>query len=126
MIKVLLGTAFLTVALAIVPSIASADPYCSSCPNTCAGLGLGHRDCSELPRARGLCCVDLTQKGLKIAHELDRASDDNDRHDIRDRAVAAEHCPSGFSPSERKCSQDERRRGCKDMRLPGGLGCVRR
>jgi hypothetical protein len=37
-----------------------------------------------------------------------------------------ERCPSGFSPSERKCSQDERRRGCKDMRLPGGLGCVRR
>ena len=37
-----------------------------------------------------------------------------------------EHCPSGFSPSERKCSTEERRRGCKDMRLPGGLGCVKR
>jgi hypothetical protein len=35
-------------------------------------------------------------------------------------------CPSGFSPSEQKCSPEERRRGCKDMRLPGGLGCVRR
>jgi len=38
----------------------------------------------------------------------------------------AESCPSGFSPSENKCSVEERRRGCKDMRLPGGLGCVRR
>lgn len=37
-----------------------------------------------------------------------------------------ERCPSGFSPSENKCSVEERRRGCKDMRLPGGLGCVRR
>lgn len=37
-----------------------------------------------------------------------------------------EQCPSGFSPSEQKCSPEERRRGCKDMRLPGGLGCVRR
>lgn len=37
-----------------------------------------------------------------------------------------EHCPSGFSPSERKCSTEERRHGCKDMRLPGGLGCVSR
>lgn len=37
-----------------------------------------------------------------------------------------ERCPSGFSPSERKCSQEERRRGCRDMRLPGGLGCVSR
>ena len=37
-----------------------------------------------------------------------------------------ERCPSGFSPSENKCSPEERRRGCKDMRLPGGLGCVSR
>ena len=37
-----------------------------------------------------------------------------------------ERCPSGFEPSERKCSPEERRRGCKDMRLPGGLGCVHR
>lgn len=37
-----------------------------------------------------------------------------------------ERCPSGFSPSERKCTPEERRRGCKDMRLPGGLGCVKR
>jgi len=37
-----------------------------------------------------------------------------------------EHCPSGFSPSENKCSPDERRRGCRDIRLPSGLGCVSR
>ncbi len=37
-----------------------------------------------------------------------------------------ERCPAGFTPSEQKCTQDERRRGCRDMRLPGGLGCVDR
>jgi hypothetical protein len=37
-----------------------------------------------------------------------------------------ERCPSGFQPSENKCSREERRRGCQDMRLPGGLGCVKR
>lgn len=37
-----------------------------------------------------------------------------------------ERCPSGFTPSERKCTKEERRRGCQDMRLPGGLGCVKR
>jgi hypothetical protein len=37
-----------------------------------------------------------------------------------------ERCPSGFSPSENKCSKAERRNGCRDMRLPGGLGCVSR
>jgi len=40
--------------------------------------------------------------------------------------VVHERCPSGYSPSERKCTQAERKKGCKDMRLPGGLGCVRR
>jgi hypothetical protein len=37
-----------------------------------------------------------------------------------------DRCPKGFSPSERKCTQEERRRGCRDMRLPSGLGCVDR
>lgn len=37
-----------------------------------------------------------------------------------------ETCPSGFRPSEQKCSPKERKHGCQDMRLPGGLGCVRR
>ena len=41
-------------------------------------------------------------------------------------ARRAETCPAGFSPSEQKCSQDERRRGCKDIRMDGGLGCVKR
>lgn len=48
------------------------------------------------------------------------------REAARSRVPAPERCPSGFSPSERKCSQEERRRGCQDMRLPGGLGCVKR
>jgi hypothetical protein len=37
-----------------------------------------------------------------------------------------ERCPSGFSPSEDKCRPEERKRGCKDIRMPSGLGCVRR
>lgn len=41
-------------------------------------------------------------------------------------APAYDRCPAGFSPSENKCSPEERRRGCKDIRLPSGLGCVRR
>lgn len=40
--------------------------------------------------------------------------------------IKFERCPSGFSPSEQKCSKEERKRGCKDMRLPSGLGCVKR
>lgn len=41
-------------------------------------------------------------------------------------APSVDRCPPGFSPSERKCSSDERRRGCRDIRTPSGLGCVSR
>lgn len=41
-------------------------------------------------------------------------------------AAQPERCPPGFTPSEIKCTPQERKRGCKDVRLPGGLGCVRR
>jgi hypothetical protein len=41
-------------------------------------------------------------------------------------APQVDRCPPGFSPSERKCSPDERRRGCRDIRTPSGLGCVSR
>ena len=70
--------------------------------------------------------------------EKDRRRLDNERRQLDDERrqheaqvnrpppPQQEHCPSGFSPSENKCSVEERRRGCKDMRLPGGLGCVHR
>jgi hypothetical protein len=41
-------------------------------------------------------------------------------------APPPDRCPPGFSPSEQKCSPEERRRGCRDMRMPSGLGCVDR
>ena len=42
------------------------------------------------------------------------------------RAPAQDRCPAGFSPSERKCTAQERKKGCRDIRTPGGLGCVSR
>jgi len=34
--------------------------------------------------------------------------------------------PQGYQQSEQKCSNEEKRHGCKDIRLESGLGCVRR
>jgi len=42
------------------------------------------------------------------------------------RSRADERCPSGFKPSENKCTPQERKHGCKDIRLSNGLGCVNR
>lgn len=107
--------------VAIDAQIAGADPHCRACPYSCGDLGLKHKDCSEIAGVKGLCCLDLTDKGLKLALEQERSLPR-----VGAQASVQDHCPSGFSPSERKCSNEERRRGCKDMRLPSGLGCVKR
>lgn len=114
-----LAAALLIVALGFFAQTSSADPFCQACPYSCDDLGLGHKDCSELSNSRGLCCLDLTQKGLKLAQAQANALDNGS-------VASNERCPAGFQPSEQKCSQQERRNGCKDIRLPNGLGCVNR
>jgi len=114
-----LGSLIFLLGLGVFPDRVSADPYCQACPYSCDDLGLGRKDCSELSSSRGLCCLDLTQKGLKLAQAQAAALNSG-------AVAAAERCPSGFQPSEQKCTQAERRNGCKDIRLPGGLGCVNR
>jgi hypothetical protein len=62
----------------------------------------------------------------ELDRERGRLEDERRRVEEQRRRDRDERCPSGYSPSERKCSTEERRRGCKDMRLSNGLGCVRR
>ena len=84
---------------------------------------MGKKDCSFVSESRGVCCLDLTKKGLEVAQAQDQAAP---QQGYGRPSATREECPAGFRPSEQKCSPEERRRGCKDMRLPGGLGCVRR
>ncbi len=116
---------FVLSAIALVLSIStvSATPHCRACPYSCTDLGMGSKDCSFVSESRGVCCLDLTKKALEVAmaqEQVGGAPGANRPLHVR------EECPPGFRQSEQKCSPDERRRGCKDMRLPGGLGCVRR
>ena len=99
-------------------SVASATPNCRPCPYACSDLGLGKKDCSVVSEAKGICCLDLTQKGLELAAAQEAALKAS-------AANQAGQCPRGFSPRERRCSDAERSRGCKDMRLPNGQGCVK-
>jgi hypothetical protein len=70
----------------------------------------------------------------RIERERDRLEEERRRLEYeRDRSppplqrpAPQDSCPSGFTPSEQKCSPSERARGCKDVRTPSGLGCVRR
>jgi hypothetical protein len=100
-----------------VPVTGSATPHCQPCPYSCYDLGLGKKDCSELSESRGLCCVDLTKKGLELAKEQERL--------LNKQPARVNSCPPGFKPSERSCSPDERKRGCHDQRVgPNRMGCV--
>lgn len=112
----LLATAFISMTLVFVAGSATATPHCQPCPYSCADLGLGKKDCSFVSDSRGVCCVDLTKKGLELAQEQEK---------LLGNKVAASGCPSGFKPSERRCSPDERKRGCRDQRVgPNNMGCV--
>lgn len=102
----------------LVAAPASATPNCRTCPYSCADLGLGKKDCSFVSETRGVCCVDLTQKGLEIAAAQEEALKAN-------AANRGGQCPAGFTPREQRCSNAERARGCRDMRLPSGQGCVK-
>lgn len=118
-----LTTITAVMAAVVVPALASATPHCRSCPYSCSDLGMGSKDCSFVSESRGVCCLDLTKRALEIAMAQEQVS--GAPGSSRPLAVRDE-CPAGFRPSEQKCSPDERRRGCKDMRLPSGLGCVKR
>jgi len=58
--------------------------------------------------------------------ERERENQNNSYHPPAPPPPRQDHCPSGFSPSEQKCTPQERSHGCKDIRLPSGLGCVSR
>ena len=55
------------VASMFMANVAFATPDCRPCPYSCSDLGLGKKDCSVVSDTRGVCCLDLTQKGLELA-----------------------------------------------------------
>jgi hypothetical protein len=117
--RYILSALCLTGALTAVTSVTelSATPHCQPCPYSCYDLGLGRKDCSELSQSRGLCCVDLTKRGLELAHEQERA--------LARNGMGVTPCPPGFNPSEQRCSDRERSQGCRDQRVgPERRGCV--
>jgi len=69
---------------------------------------------------------DIEIERQRVESERRRIEEERARQYTPPPPRRQESCPSGFSPSENKCSREERKRGCRDMRLPGGLGCVSR
>lgn len=102
---------------------ASATPDCRPCPYSCEDLGAGKKDCRFISESRGVCCLDLSPKGKDIAEAQAKVLQSQGLN--RPSSSSQERCPAGFQPREQRCSPEERRRGCKDVRLSSGLGCVK-
>ncbi len=80
---------------------------------------------AELRRER----EELRRERRELEEERKRDREDHHHtppHSPLPRPTAHLQCPPGFSQSERKCTVEERRKGCKDIRMSNGLGCVRR
>ena len=111
-------TLYIALSFVVVTAPAFAkEPYCKPCPLSCEDLEFGRKDCANLKSRDGVCCVQLSKDALKLVQAQDAALETQ---------KPQETCPSGFKPSEQKCSNAERKNGCKDIRLPSGLGCVKR
>lgn len=69
---------------------------------------------------------EIEQERRRLEEERRRLDEQYRRPPPPPPPPPAERCPPGFRPSEQKCSREERRSGCQDIRMPGGLGCVKR
>lgn len=117
--------------------LAAAELVCRPCPFDCQGIGFTNdRHCSFRQGRAGECCVDLDGRGMDKLRETDQINQRNAQyggggyaqgyggsHGDRPGEVQGD-CPNGYHMNDRKCTDDERRRGCSDLRSPSGRLCV--
>lgn len=119
--KALIPALAISITTCLLSTPVFAIPYCSSTEQVnCAKYGIGGKDCHQTDSDGRTQCVDVSERGMEAIRGRGQGSDEyRGRHD-------QERCPQGYQQSEQKCSNDERRHGCKDIRLDSGLGCVKR
>lgn len=61
---------------------------------------------------------ELERERARLERERER---ERERRNTHTAEKQPETCPAGYRPG--RCEDKQRKRGCKDMRLPGGLGC---
>ena len=124
--KTLVPTLVLSITAFMLSTPVFAIPYCSSTEQVnCAKYGIGGKDCHQTDSEGRTQCIDVSERGMEIIQG--RGGRDRGRDQDRDRNDEyQDRCPQGYQQSEQKCSDEERRRGCKDVRLNSGIGCVRR
>jgi hypothetical protein len=105
----------------------SSDPYGRD-PYGSRGYDDYDRDDYYEKRRRDRERYELEQERRRIREEKEQLREERERERNRPPAYSQppkeDKCPSGWYPSDRKCSDKERKRGCKDMRNSSGTLCV--
>ena len=122
----------------IIPTLVSC--FLCGCPALNSGGGVYYPDSRyDRPYYGGRYDYENERERERLERERDRLERERERlererEDLieerkekppKKKKPKKDRCPSGWVPSERRCSSSERKRGCQDMRTPGGLGCVR-
>ena len=79
----------------------------------------------------------MEEERERLEQERERQHDEDQRRRFDDLRLQQQHqqpappppregCPSGFHETDRKCSDDERRHGCKDIKTSSGVRCINR
>jgi len=68
----------------------------------------------------------LREERRRLEREKENLALQNELHNSPQPLIHKEQCPHGFHETERKCSDSERKRGCKDIKMTGGLRCINR
>ena len=66
---------------------------------------------------------ELDRERERLDEERDRLREERRRLEREEERPTPDSCPSGFHPGNHRCSNEDRKRGCKDMRRPSGLTC---
>jgi hypothetical protein len=97
------------------------DPYYDGDYRTRREWDRQQREAQRLERER----LELERERIRLERERIEAEKHTPSRPVyRPPSGNRDRCPAGFSPSERRCNDKERKRGCKDMRTKSGMGCV--
>lgn len=68
----------------------------------------------------------LNEERRRLEDERERLAAEQRRQEHTRPPPPRERCPAGFAETNSKCTDKERKKGCRDIKMPSGLRCIDR